>query len=32
MDLLCGTWNSAQRCVAAWMGEGFWGEWMLVHV
>ena len=27
MDLLYGTWNSAQCYVAAWMGEGLGGEW-----
>ena len=32
MDLLCGTWNSAQRYVAAWMGEAFRGEKLLVYV
>ena len=32
MDLLYGTWNSAQCYVAAWMGEGFGGEWMHVYV
>ena len=26
--LLCSVWNSAQRYVAAWMGEEFWGELM----
>ena len=31
-DLLYSTWNSAQWCVAAWMGGGFGGEWMLVYV
>jgi len=32
MDLLYGTWNSAQCYVAAWMGEGLGGEWMHVYV
>ena len=32
MDLLYGTWNSAQCYVAAWMGEGFGGEWTHEYV
>ena len=31
-DLLYSTWNSAQCCVAAWMGGGFGGEWIYVYV
>ena len=31
-DLLYSTGNSAQCYVAAWMGGGFRGEWMHVHV
>ena len=31
-DLLYSTRNSAQCCVAAWMGKGFWGEWIYVPV
>jgi len=31
-DLLQGTGNSAQCCVAAWMGGEFRGEWKQVHV
>ena len=31
-DLLYSTWNSAQRYVLAWMGEGFGGEWIHVYV
>ena len=27
-----GTGNSAQCYVAAWMGEGFWGEWIHIYV
>ena len=30
--LLCSTWNSAQCCVAAWMGGKFRGKWRDVHV
>ena len=30
--LLYSTWNSAQRYVPAWMGEGFGGEWIHVCV
>ena len=31
-DLLHSTWNSAQCCVAAWMGAEFGGEWIHVYV
>ena len=31
-DLLYSTWNSAQCCVAAWMGGGCWKEWIHVDV
>ena len=31
-DLLNSTWNSAQCCVAAWMGGEFGGEWIHVYV
>ena len=31
-DLLQSTGNSAQCYVAAWMGEGFGGEWIHVYV
>ena len=31
-DLLFSTWNSAQCCGAGWMGAGFGGEWIHVHV
>ena len=31
-DLLYSTWNSAQCCVAAWMGEEVWGRWIHVYV
>ena len=31
-DLLYSTGNSAQCYVAAWMGEGFGGEWIHVYV
>ena len=31
-DLLCGTWNSAQCYVVAWMGGESGGEWILVYV
>ena len=31
-DLLQSTGNSAQYCVAAWMGGGFGGEWMYVYL
>ena len=31
-NLLYSTWNSAQRYVPAWMGEGFGGEWIHVCV
>ena len=31
-DLLYSTGNSAQYYVAAWMGEEFGGEWILVYV
>ena len=31
-DLLYSTGNSAQCCVAAWMGEEFGGEWIHVYV
>ena len=30
--LLYSTWNSAQCCVAAWMGREFGGEWIHIHV
>ena len=30
--VLYGTWNSAQYYVAAWMGVGFGGEWIHIHV
>ena len=32
MDLLYSRRNSAQYYVAAWMGGGFGGEWIHVHV
>ena len=32
MLLLYSTWNSAQCCVADWMGRGFQGEWICVYV
>ena len=31
-DLLYSTWNSIQCDLPAWMGEGFGGEWIHVHV
>ena len=31
-DLLYSTWNSAQNYVPVWMGGGFGGEWIHVHV
>ena len=31
-DLLYSTWNSAQCYVPAWMGSGFGGEWIHVHI
>ena len=31
-DLLYSTGNSAQCYVAAWMGEGFEGEWIHIYV
>ena len=31
-DLLYSMWNSAQCCVAAWMGGEFGGEWIHVYV
>ena len=31
-DLLCSTGNSAPGYVAAWMGGGFEGEWVHVHI
>ena len=31
-DLLYGTWNSAQRYVAGWMGGEFGGEWIHVYI
>ena len=31
-DLLYSTGNSAQCCVAAWMGGEFGGEWIHVYV
>jgi len=30
--LLCNTWNSAQCCVAAWIGGKFGGESIYVYV
>ena len=30
-DLLCGTWDSAQCYLAAWMGGEFRGEWLHVY-
>ena len=30
-DLPYNTWNSSQCYVAAWMGEEFEGEWILVY-
>ena len=32
LRLRASTWNSAQCYVAAWMGEGFGGEWIHVYV
>ena len=32
LRLCASTWNSAQCYVAAWMGEGFGGEWKPVYV
>ena len=31
-DLPYSTWNSAQCYEAIWLGEGFGGEWIHVHV
>ena len=31
-DLVYSTWNSAQCCVAAWMGRESGGEWIHVYV
>ena len=31
-DILHSTWNSAQRCVAVWMGREFGGEWKHVYI
>ena len=31
-SLWYGTWNSAQCCMAAWMGGEFEGEWIYVYV
>ena len=31
-DLLYSTWNSAQCYMAAWMGEGFGGDWIHVYM
>ena len=31
-DLLYSIWNSAQCCVATWMGGEFGGEWIHVYV